>query len=352
MFDFIDEARRHTGLWFDTIGVGKQETQFRIAAELKGACLRAYQSKATASGPVLLIIPAPFKRPYIWDLRPDVSVIKRCIAKGLRVYLLDWALPGLRNDELGLGDYAQRLAGEAIDLIEAETGEAGVILVGNSLGGTFAAIFASLAPERVRGLALIDAPLAFGAEGGRLARLARAMPYAHLLRAVLGSPVRGSVLDLLSILSVPEVFLWQRHGDFALSLADVNALDLHLRVLRWTLDEFPLPGQLFEDILDQLYKEDRFMRGTLTIHGRTAAVCNLCSPVFAVLNPLGQIVPPRSIETALRMPPGLAVHLHIYQGEVGTLLQHLGPLVSHLSHERLWPEFLDWAMQIADRQDQ
>lgn len=352
MFDLIDEARRHVGLWFDTIGVGRRETQFRIAAELNGACLRAYHSDAKASGPVLLIIPAPFKRPYIWDVRPDLSVVQRCIAKGLRVYLLDWPLPGPRENELGLGYYAQSLAGDAMDAIEAETGEAGALLAGNSLGGTFAAIFASLAPERVRGLALIDAPLAFGAEGGRLARFAREMPDADLLRAALGSPVCGSALDLLSILSLPEVFFWQRHGDFALSLTDADALDLHLRVLRWTLDEFPLPRRLFEDILDQLYREDRFVRGALTINGCTAAVRNLRSPVFAVLNPVGQIVPPESIETALRMVPGLPVHFHIYEGEIGTLLQHIGPLVSHLSHERLWPEFLDWAVRIGDPQVQ
>lgn len=348
MFDLIDEARRNIGRWFDTIGIGRQETQFRVAAELKGACLRAYHSAASASGPVLLIIPAPFKRPYIWDLRPNVSVIKRCIAKGLRVYLLDWAFPGPRQDELGLGDYAQTLTAEAFDAIEAETGENGALLAGNSLGGTFAAIFASLAPERTRGLALIDAPLAFGAEGGRLARLAREMPDAQSLRAALGSPVCGSALDLLSLLSVPEVFFWQRHGDFALSLTDVDALDLHLRVLRWTLDEFPLPRQLFEDILDQLYKKNCFMRGTLTINGRTAAACNLRSPVFAVLNPIGQIVPPESIETALRTAPGLPVDFHTYEGDVGTLLQHIGPLVSPLSHERLWPEFLNWAVRIGE----
>jgi polyhydroxyalkanoate synthase len=348
MFDLIDGARRQAGIWFDAAGMGKQESQFRLAAKLKGACLRAYQTEGLAPGPVLLIIPAPFKRPYIWDLCPDVSVIKQCIAKGWRVYLLDWALPG-RDDELGLGDYAHRLPGEAIDAIEAETGEAGVILAGNSLGGTFAAIFASLAPERVSGLALIDAPLAFGAEGGRLAHLARAIPDVHGLRASLGSPVRGSVLDLLSVSSMPEVFLWQRHLDFALSLADVNALDLHLRVLRWTLDEFPLPGQLFEDILDQLYMQDCFMRGTLMINGCTAAADNLRSPVFAVLNPFGRVVPPGSVETALRRVPGLPVQFHTYEEEVGTLLQHIGPLVSHRSHERLWPEFLDWAMLAAKR---
>ena len=347
MFDLIDEARRQAGIWFDSAGIGRQESQFRIAAKLKGACLRAYQSEATAMGPVLLIIPAPFKRPYIWDLRPDVSVVKLCVAKGFRVYLLDWALPG--NGEFGLGDYTQRLVNEAIDAIEAETGESWVILTGNSLGGTFAAIFASLTPERVRGLALIDAPLAFGSEGGRLAELARAMPDAHQLRAVFGSPVRGSVLDLLSVSSMPEVFLWQRHLDFALSLADVDALDLHLRVLRWTLDEFPLPGPLFEDILDLLYKEDRFMRGTLMINGRAAAAHNLRSPVFAMLNPLGRVVPTGSIETALRMAPALPVYFYEYEGDVGTLLHHIGPLVSRRSHERLWPKFLDWALLVAGR---
>ena len=56
-----------------------------------------------AAGPALLILPAPFKRAYIWDLGPQVSVVRRC-SRGLRVFLLEWTPPSLRQDGFGLVD--------------------------------------------------------------------------------------------------------------------------------------------------------------------------------------------------------------------------------------------------------
>jgi pimeloyl-ACP methyl ester carboxylesterase len=220
-FAMLDQARRRAGQALDLAGLGPVEAPFRIVTELSGARLRAYQPPGTApSGPVLLIIPAPIKRTYIWDLLPDVSVVRHCLRRGLRVYLLEWLDPTPAEDHLGLVDYAGRLPLAALDIIAAETGEAGVVLAGHSLGGTFAAILAALCPERVRGLVLVDAPLAFGPErGGPLARALAAVPHARALRHLVGGPVPGSFTALLSAAAVPEAFLLQRWADLGASWA-------------------------------------------------------------------------------------------------------------------------------------
>src|SRR3546814_8195926 len=85
-------------------------------------------------------------------------------------------MPTADMDGLGLADYADRLIGAAIDAIEAETGRPGMAVAGHSLGGTLAAIFASLNPDRVRGLVLVDAPLSFGEAGDPLAQTIAMMP--------------------------------------------------------------------------------------------------------------------------------------------------------------------------------
>jgi pimeloyl-ACP methyl ester carboxylesterase len=172
-YALLAEARRRAGRALDAAGLGPVEAPSRIAAAMPGARLRAYQQpEAPAAGrPVLLVIPAPIKRVYIWDLMPEVSVVRHCLRRGLRVYLLEWLDPGPAEDGLGLEDYAGRLPLAALDAVAAETGEVAAVLAGHSLGGTFAAMFASLRPERVRGLVLVDAPLASGpGHGGPLAR--------------------------------------------------------------------------------------------------------------------------------------------------------------------------------------
>src|SRR3954470_18324880 len=149
---WMDEARRQVGRGLDVLGLGPQETPYRVVAEWPGARLRAYHEQARTDGPVLLIVPAPFKRVYLWDLLPEVSVVRRCLERGLRVYLLEWLTPTQREDGFGFADYADCLPTAALDAIQAETGVATPVLAGHSLGGTLAAIFATLAPERVGGL--------------------------------------------------------------------------------------------------------------------------------------------------------------------------------------------------------
>jgi polyhydroxyalkanoate synthase subunit PhaC len=341
--DWADEVRRHIGRGFDAVGLGPQETPHRIVAEFDAARLRAYHAPG-AAGPVLLIVPAPFKRAYIWDLLPAVSVVRRCLDRDLRVYLLEWRIPTEREDEHGLADYADRLPGEALDAIEADTESTAPILAGHSLGGTFAAIFATLHPERVGGLVLVDAPLAFGEHGGPLARAVRAVPHVRAIRAA-GSPVPGSVINALTVAAAPHAFQIQRFTDLAASLLDPDAFAIHVRVERWTYDEFPLPGQLFEDTLEQLYREDRFLSGTLEVGRCRTGVVRLRSPVIAVINPVGGVVPPGSVLDGLEAVPDLPFQVLEYGGDRGPMLQHVGPLVAPVAHERIWPKILDWAEQ-------
>ncbi len=235
------------------------------------SCLEPSSGPTTtecADGPVLLIIPAPFKRVYLWDLLPEVSVVRRCLARGLRVYLLEWLIPTKREDGFGIAEYADHLPAAALDAIQAETGVAIPVLAGHSLGGTLAAIFATLSPEQVGGLVLVDAPLAFGERGGPIAHAVAALPHARLISEMAGMPVPGSVMNVLTGAAAPHALQAQRGVDLAVSVFDLRALAIHARVARLQLDEFPLPRQLFEETVEQLYREDRFLHAMLQVGKR------------------------------------------------------------------------------------
>lgn len=329
LFEQLDRARRLQGAMLDVAGLGPVEMPYSVAHRERGLTLRRY-ADGDASGPTVLIVPAPIKRPYIWDLAPEISVVRRCLAAGARVFLADWqpAPP-----EYGLEHYAERLILECLDAAGGEP----AILLGHSLGGLFAAIFAALHPERVRGLVLLAAPLRFGAHAPAFKRMA-----AGLEGQDLPESLPGSFLSTASLNAAPGPFGWERWMDGALSLADPSGLRTHLQVERWTLDEFALPRRLVAELVVLIVREDRFARGTLEIDGRRAAPARLVAPLLCVLDPLCRLVPPEAVLPLLEAAGSRDKTVLHYERDVGVSLQHVGPLVSRRAHESLWPRIVRW----------
>jgi polyhydroxyalkanoate synthase len=328
-FEQLDRVRRMQGAALDALGLSPQETPHTVVHGERGVALRRYGGDA-ASGPVVLIVPAPIKRPYIWDLAPEVSVVRRCLAIGARVFLAEWqpAPP-----EFGLADYAGRLLLECLDAAGGEP----AVLLGHSLGGLFAAIFSALHPQRVRGLALLVSPLNFGPEAPVFSRMAAALDAEQL-----PDSMPGSYLGIASFNAAPGTFGWERWADGALSLADAGALRRHIQIERWSLDEFPLPRRLVADLLTRIVRENRFARGTLEIDGRGAAPAQLTAPLLCVIDAHCAVVPPDTVLPVFEAAGSGDKTLLHYEREPGVSLQHVGPLAGPRAHASLWPRIPRW----------
>jgi polyhydroxyalkanoate synthase len=326
LFEQLDRARRLQGALLDAAGIGPMETPYRVVRRSPGLTLRRYTAEGEESGPTVLIIPAPIKRPYIWDLAPEVSPVRRCLAAGARVFMADWQPAPA---EYGLDQYAERLILDCLD--------EPAILLCHSLGGLFAAIFAALHPERVRGLVMLATPLHFGAHAPAFDRMA-----AGLEGEDLPESLPGSFLSTASLNAAPGPFGWERWMDALLSLADPAELRTHAQVERWTLDEFALPRRLVAELIVLIVREDRFARGTLEIGARSAAPSRLSAPLLCVLDPLCSLVPPEAVLPLLEAAASRDKTVLHYERDVGVSLQHVGPLVSRRAHETLWPRIVRW----------
>jgi polyhydroxyalkanoate synthase len=157
--------------------------------------------------------------------------------------------------------------------------------------------------------------------------------------------VPGSFLDVLSALASPREFAVEPRVDLLRSvldgLTDPEPLRTHLRVLRWAGDEFRMPGPLFRDIVERLYRDDAFAAGTLTVTGRRVGPHALTAPLVTVVDPGSAVVPPHSVvpvHESAASPDKLLLH---YPGDVGVALQHVGVLIGRRAHGELWPRILD-----------
>ncbi|MCW7540820.1 alpha/beta hydrolase [Aquabacterium sp. A7-Y] len=339
-FHALDELRRFAGRSFDAAGYAPQQCASEVLLQEPGLRLRRYRSdeQATRSGaPALLIVPAPIKRHYIWDLAPHCSVVRHALGRGFDVWLAEWSEA---QDDDGLERYVERIALCADTVAQAAGGPPH--LTGHSLGGTLAALHALRHPDQLASLALIEAPLHFGRDSGAFAPWLERTPNAADIGAAFGS-VPGSLLNLAAVLASPREFVWDRRAAGVAAMAQGGeTLRALLLATRWSLDELALPARLFGEVVDGLYREDQLMRGELELLGRRVVPADLKAPLAMVVDPRGEAIPAASM-LPFHAAAGSADKLLLeYRGDAGVLLQHIGALVGANAHRELWPRLLDW----------
>jgi polyhydroxyalkanoate synthase len=88
----------------------------------------------------VLYVPPLVNKYYLLDLQPKSSLIRWLVEQGHNVFVISWVNPGPELADKGLADYIRQGPIEALDAIEAATGEREVDLFGFCMGGTLAAI--------------------------------------------------------------------------------------------------------------------------------------------------------------------------------------------------------------------
>ena len=335
-YGVADVLRRVQGDAVAAFGFGPSECPYQISACGSHWRLRDYGDSGASSS--LLIIAAPIKRPYIWDLAPSASAIRYCLRQGLHVHLLEW-MPATRlTSNNGIDDCALAIS-DCVAQVSAKDRGTKPFLMGHSLGGTLAAIYGALASETIRGLVLLGAPLCFQPGEIQFRDALVSLVPSELPDA---DPFPGSLLSHMSAMASPSTFIWSRLVDAALSVTDSRAIDIHARIERWALDEVPLPGKLVREIIDWLYRENRFCRAALEVCGRSVGPSGLSTPTLAVVNEADEVAPLASVKPFIDAMPAKVARIIEYPGELGVCLQHLGVLVGRQTYVHVWPEIVAW----------
>jgi polyhydroxyalkanoate synthase len=337
--DMMDTLRQMQGHLFASLGFGPEECPYRVIVSESHWRLREYGDHGRSAA--VLIVAAPIKRPYIWDLTPSVSVVRRCLGAGLAVYLLEWLPASEKAGHVGIAECLEAIS-QALAKIASNKQGAKPVLMGHSLGGTLAAIYAASASSTIGRLVLLQSPMCFG-EGNDSFRDALISLVPDRVSDL--EPYPGSLLSLASAMAAPETFVWSRQLDMIRSLSDSDAMNLHTRIERWSLDEVSLPGKLVSEIVELLYRENQFCRGILKIGERVIGPEDIAVPTFVVVNSADAVAP---LESA-RPIAEASQHIEIVESpeETGVCFQHLGVLVGRQAHAQVWPRIIDWMVSPA-----
>jgi polyhydroxyalkanoate synthase len=136
--------------------------------------------------------------------------------------------------------------------------------------------------------------------------------------------------------------VWSRWIDAALCLADPAAMDIHARIERWALDEVALPSKLINQIVQWLYRENRFYSGTLAVLDRTVGPASMAIPTLAIVSAADEVAPVNSVAPFLDKMPTDDTRIIEHSAEIGVGLQHLGMLAGRAAYVRVWPQIIAW----------
>jgi polyhydroxyalkanoate synthase len=301
-------------------------------------------TEATLPAAPVLIAYALVGRYQMIDLEAERSFVRKLLARGLQVYVVDWGEPARWHRWATIDDYVNGYLDACVDVIRRREGVPAVNLLGVCQGGVMSACYAALHPEKVRKLVLTVTPIDFHAdiadpepEGGYMNRWARALDGEDIDRLVdsLGS-VPGASVGQSFLMMNPVGNAAKYTLDLLEAVHDDGKLLAFLRMERWMSDRPDVPGEFVRQWFKDLYQENKLVRSQLELGGRRVELKRVTMPVLNVWA-AGDVVVP----TACSRGQGRHFGTRDY-AELSVPGGHIGTFVGGKSQAILAPAIAEW----------
>ncbi|MBF0544678.1 MAG: alpha/beta fold hydrolase [Candidatus Riflebacteria bacterium] len=271
---------------------------------------------------------------YILDLQPDHSFIEALSKKGFKVYLLDWGIPGLESAGLGLEYYLEKVAKRAVQRIRRKHSNTPINLFGYCLGGTLAAIMASLHPEYYASQILLTTPIKFK-NAGILSLWTNKDFFDPSKLANAFGCIPEEILHAPFPLMRPKDSLARPRVLFDNILSD-SFLENFRSLDRWATDNVPFPGKVFQEFIKYCYQNDLLAEGKMKIGDTEVDLSKIKSPTLNIFATQDHIVPPDTARESADVLTGCQTTNREYP--VG----HLTVTVGSPVREQVWSETISW----------
>jgi len=288
----------------------------------------------------ILIVYALINKPYILDLQPDRSVVRRLLEAGFDVYLIDWGEPSRLDASLTLEDYVTRYTDNCVDVVCERSNQESINLLGYCMGGTMGVMYASLFPDKVRNLGLMAAGLCFDNTGGVL-ELWGEEPYydPQNVTDTFGN-VPADFLDVGFALMDPVANYVSKYLRLYDNVEDDEFVENFARMERWLAEGIDVAGATYEQFIEDIYQDNKLARNEFYLGDRHVDLEAIDQPILQIVGHYDHLIPPESSTQFNDL---------VASDDVTTFDQrtgHIGLSVSSSSHDELWPSVAEW---FADR---
>lgn len=292
--------------------------------------------KPKAKTPVVISY-ALVNRWAMMDLQPDRSFIRRLVAEGIDVYVIDWGYPTRTDRYKTMEDYILGDLNSCVDFIRERHGIDKVNLLGVCQGGTFSLIYSALHPEKIKNLITLVTPVEFANNNGLLFKWARTMDVDALVEAY-GGIIPGDFLNFGFDLLKPMNKM-RKYVGFNDVAKDKSNLMNFLRMEKWVADSPAQAGATYSKFIKDLYQNNKLVKGEFELGGRKVSLRKITMPVLTIFAKEDHIVPPDSTRPINDLIGAKDKELMEFPGG------HIGVFVGGRSQNVLTPAVARWLIE-------
>jgi polyhydroxyalkanoate synthase subunit PhaC len=291
------------------------------------------RARRHAPRPVLICF-ALVNRPYILDLQPDRSLVRRLLEAGLSVFLIDWNDPDEADRRVDLEEYIESHLGGSVRHILATSQDSEALdLLGVCQGGVLSLCYAALHREHIANLVTLTTPVDFHTPDNLLSKWVRQLD-TRLIEA--SGNIPGEVLNALFLALMPLRLRQQKYVRLLSGSADPQAIEDFVRMEKWIFDSPPQAAVALAQFVRWFYQENRLIRGTLEIAGRRVSLKDIHQPLLNLYALEDHIV-----------PPGASAALKDYVGSrdysaCAIATGHIGMYVSRAARAAIPARIISW----------
>ncbi|MFC6942452.1 class III poly(R)-hydroxyalkanoic acid synthase subunit PhaC [Salinirubellus sp. GCM10025818] len=283
----------------------------------------------------ILVVYALINKPFILDLQPDRSVVRRLLEAGHDVYLIDWGEPSRLDVSLGIYDYVERYIDNCVDVVRDRSGQDAINVLGYCMGGTLSTIYAALHPEKVKTLGLMATGLYFEDSGGILELWGDGAYYDSRGVTEMFGTVPAEFLAIGFALMDPIANYLTKYVHLYDRLENEDFVENFARMERWLSDGVDVASEVYVQFLEDIYQSNCLYRNELEVGGEHVDIMNLDMPVLQIVGEYDNLVPN---EASLAFNDVIPADVTVIQYPTG----HVGLSMSDTVHRDVWPEVAEW----------
>ena len=289
----------------------------------------------------LLLVFALMNRPYVLDLRPGHSFVEFMVSQGYDVYLLDWGVPGPEDKNMKFDDYTLEYMPRAIKKMKTVSGAEEFSLLGWCIGAILVTIYAALRPnDGIRNLIQLTAPLDFSNKEALTFALWTDEKYFNIDKVLTAfGNMPGDMIDYGAKALKPVENYISNYIRLWDNLDNPKIVEGWRAMNTWVTDKIPMAGAAFRQLVVELYRNDRLMKGELMIRGERVDLKQIRANLLTVVAEDDHITPPcQSVRIVEKVG---SKDTEIFRVPGG----HIGIMAGSGANKRTWPHINQWLEQ-------